>query len=221
MEGGDGNRHDDADRDLVLDEVGHRVHAGHLSGVVRGTGGRTHVKTGDCGDDGCSGETGGAKTHEDRVDRDHQEHREAGGGRDEEVGDRADDVGEREHEVRRAEDAQRPAEVVGHDGGGADHGHVLGVAGSRHDQQTDACGATRHQRRDALEEVEADEARAGDALRKDLGAVGQKPERVHGDRADEKREAAEEEHELCLHLLEQDDHHHDGDQKRNDDADHG
>ena len=30
VQGGDGDRHDDADGDLVLDEVGHRVHAGHL-----------------------------------------------------------------------------------------------------------------------------------------------------------------------------------------------
>ena len=213
MQHGHGNRGHETDRKLVFDEVGHRIHAGHLSGVVGSARCRTHVKAGHRDDQSSGGKSGDTEAHEHRIHRHHQEHGQTRSARNEQVSHGTHDVTQSEHEIGGLEDAQRTGDVIGHQSACADLGHVGGIARGGHDQQTDAGHAGAHQGGDAFKEVKAHETRARNTLGKNLSTVGEKPKRIHGQGTDQQNQAAEEEHELGFHLLEQNPDHQDGDCK--------
>ncbi len=125
---GHGNRGYDTDGQLVFDEVGHRIHAGHLSGVVSCARCRPHVKAGHRDDQGGGGKSGDTEAHEHRVHRHHQEHGQTRSARNEQVSHGTYDVTQSEHEIGGLENAQRTGDVIGHQSACADLGHVGGIA---------------------------------------------------------------------------------------------
>ena len=145
MQHGHGNRGYDTDGQLVFDEVGHRIHAGHLSGIVGSARCRTHIKTGHRNDQSGGGQSGHTQTNEYRVHRHHQEHGQPRSTWNEQVSHSTYNIAQGQHKVGGLKDTQRTRDVVGHQGACADLGHVSGVARSSHNQQTDAGHTGTHQ----------------------------------------------------------------------------
>ena len=176
VKNGDRGRNEERHGDLVRNEVGHRVEIRVFGGKIRVAGSRSEVKTPGSGNERGGRKGRDAEPHEDRVHRHEKEHREARSARDEDVHELADKVGEREHEIGRIELRERARKQIRHARGGADSGHVFGVACGRHDDEAESGNARTHDRRNALEGIKAFEARRGNLLREQMERSVKEPE---------------------------------------------
>ena len=210
VQDGDGGRHEERHRDLVGNEVAHRVEPGVLRREVGVPRCRTEIKA-----------PGGCNERCRRVHRDEEKHREARGARDEDVHELTDEIAQGENEIRRIEPGERLREVVRHAGGGADQGHVSGVTGCRHDDEAESGNARTHDGGDALEGVEELEARGRDLVGKELQRAVNETKLRKNDGGEEQNQAARKENELRLEVLEEVADHKDGHEEREYAAGHG
>ena len=204
--GGDENR-GDRDRQLILNQVRHRVDTRGVSGKHRDRGTRRVADHEDTADHGGRGDPGNPDPDKQRVDRHREQHRHAGGGRHHEPKEVSKDKDRAHDEVR------VPEPLKGFQAHGdelircPDLIHIGREAARDENDETGRRRLVAGKRGEEPEEVKTDKAGAVGALRHQIGDAPENRDEVQ-------RDAGEKQKNIHLQLLHDSDASQNHDEKR-------